>query len=127
MSLVPSRKLPLYIAAALGVLIVFAIAVVVAFMWPWIRPSPTHRFPIPPGTILTEPVALEFSKKALAAYGEDSAVMHPLPYNGEGHYFAVNRSDPDSGYVQWTTPQASYGVRVEKEGQQIVCRVHRSK
>ena len=53
--------------------------------------------------------------------------MRPIPYNDKGGCFAVNTIDPNSGYVQWMTPHGSYGVRIEKVGQQIVCEVYRSK
>ena len=134
MSFVPSLRTVLYIATAIGVLIAFVVTAIVIFMWPWLRPSPTYRFPIPPGTVLTEPLALEFSKKALAADGTDVAGMLPVPYRdvsqrreGENVYFAVNTINQNAGCVRWSSPYGEYGVYLEKSDNAIVCQVSRSK
>jgi hypothetical protein len=127
MSLVPSLRFGLWIVGVLALLLGLIVTAIVVTMWPWLRPPPTYRFPIPPGTALTEPIAIEFSQKALAADGKEAAAMRPIPYNDKGGYFAANTIDPNNGYVQWMTPQGSYGVGIEKKGQQIVCQVYRSK
>ena len=134
MSLVPSLKVVLYIAATLGVLIAFVVTAIIIFMWPWIRPSPTYRFPMPPGTALTEAIAIEVSKKALVADGRESAGMLPIPYRdasqrreGENVYFAVNTIDPNAGYVLWTTGDGSYCVHLVRSDNETVCQVSRMK
>jgi len=128
MSLAGFLRGVLYIAAALAVLITLVATIIVFFMWPWLRPPSTHRFPIPPEATLTEAIAVEVSRKALAAEGEDTARMRPIPYDDERHFFAVNTIDSDSGSIRWSTPHGTYyGVRVEKKGSQVVCQVYRLK
>jgi hypothetical protein len=134
MSLTPSLRIVPRIAVALGALVAFLATGIIIFMWPWIQPTPTYRFPIPPGTDLTEPLAIEFSKKALAADGRDLAGTLPVPYRdigqrrkGENVYFAVNTINHNAGYVLWATRDGSYCVHLEKVGDKLVCEVSRTK
>jgi hypothetical protein len=115
MSLVPSLKFVFWIVGVLALILGLVVTAIVITMWPWLRPTPTYRFSAPPGTALTEQTAIEFSKKALAADGEE--VVASKLYSDKGDYFAV----------QWMTTNGDYGVRVEKKGQQIVCQVYRFK
>ncbi len=130
MSLVPSLRFVLCMAGVLALLIGLIVAAIVIIMWPWLRPSPTYRFSIPPGTALTEQIAIEFSRKALIADGKGSPGIWPTPYRSQGPgedgrnlYFAVNTIDPDNGSVLWTTREGSYSVDVHKRGNEIECRV----
>ncbi|MBU4398693.1 MAG: hypothetical protein KKE86_05085 [Planctomycetes bacterium] len=70
----------------------------------------------------------------MVADGKASPGMQLEPYRTPGQlgdnknrYFAVNTIDPNSGYVHWMTPQGSYGVRIERKGTQIMCRIYRLK
>lgn len=127
MSFVPSLRIVLYMAAGLAVLMTLVVAGIIIFMWPWLRSPPTYRFPLPPETALTEAIAVDLSKKALAAEGVATEGIRPIPCDDEGHYFAVNRNDRESGRIRWATPHGYYSVRVEREGRQIACRVYRLK
>jgi hypothetical protein len=115
------------IAVAVSALVVVVATIIIIFMWPWLRPPPTYRFPVPPETLLTEEAALEFSRRALVASGENTAGVRPIPYDDEGRYFAMNPNDPARGYVRWQTPRGTFSVRVEKEGPQLVCQIYRMK
>jgi hypothetical protein len=115
------------IAGVIGVLLVLFITPIVITLKPWLLSPPTYRFSIPTETTLTEPIAVEFTKEALAADGKDSAMVRPIPFDNEGRFFAANTIDPNSGYVQWMTQQDSYGVQVEKKGQEIECRIYQLK
>jgi hypothetical protein len=117
-----------------GLLVVLIVTAIIIFMWPWLRPPSRYRFPIPPGTILTEATAIEFSKKALTADGMNPVGMLPVPYRdigqrreGENIYFAVNTINQNAGCIRWSSTQGEYGVYLEKSGNEIVCEVCRSK
>ncbi len=134
MSFVPSLRFILCIAGALAVLLGIVVTAIIVTMWPWLGSPPTYRFPVPPGTTLTEQIAIEFSRKALITDGKGSPGIWPTPYRSQGPgedsrnlYFAVNTIDPNDGYVLWTTRDGSYSVRVNKVGDEIVCRVSRMK
>jgi hypothetical protein len=120
-------RVVVYTTMALAGVWVMSIIAAIIFMWPWLRSPPTHRFPMPVGTAFTEAIAIDASKMALANEGYDVSPMLPVPCDKEGHYFAVNAQDANSGCVSWCTPQGSYRVRVQKEGQEIVCEVYRLK
>jgi hypothetical protein len=116
-------RVVVYTTMALAGVWVMSITVAIFLVWPWLRSPSTHRFPMPVGSAFTEAIAIDASKKALANEGCD-APMLPVPCDDEGHYFAVNPQDSNSGGVSWSTPHGSYRVRVQKEGQEIVCEVH---
>jgi hypothetical protein len=124
-------KFVLCIAGVLALLIGLIVTAIVIIEWARLRPSPTYRFSIPPGTALTEQIAIEFSRKALIADGKGSPGILPTPYRSQGpgedgrnlYYFAVNTIDPDNGSVLWTTREGSCSVDVHKRGNQIECRV----
>ncbi len=132
MRFVPSLRFVLILLAAFALLIA---GFLVVALWPWLRSPPSYRFSLPPGTNLTEQIAIEFSRKALAADGMESPGMCPTPYrdrrpgeDGKNLYFAVNTIDPNNGYVLWTTREGYYySVQLQKVGSEIVCQVYRSK
>ena len=131
MSRARSLRLIVYVVGVVAVLLGFTITAIIITEWFRLRPSPTYRFSIPPGSALTEQIAVEFSRKALIADGKGSPGIWPTPYrfhgdpgvDGRNLYFAVNTIDPDSGYVLWTTREGSYSVDVHKRGNEIECTV----
>ncbi len=131
MRFVPSARFVLFL---LGAFVLLIAGFLVIAVWPWLWPPPSYRFSLPSGTNLTEQIAIECSRKALAADGKESPGMCPTPYRDRGPgedstnlYFAVNTTDPNNGYVLWTTRQGTYGVELQKVGNEIVCQVYRSK
>ena len=128
-----SKKIMVSALGVLAILIACTVIVAVVVLWPF-RPSPLYRFPFPSESLLTESLAIEFSRRALAADGLASPQMRPVPYRRQGqgedgtnHYFVVNAKASDRGYVRWATPEANCGVTVEKQGDQVVCQVFREK
>lgn len=119
-------RVVVYTTMALAGVWVMSITAAIFLVWPWLRSPSTHRFTMPVGSALTEAVAIDASRKALANEGCDVPML-PIPCDDKGHYFVVNAQDSSSGCVRWSTPHGSYGVRVQKDGQEIVCEVYRSK
>jgi len=118
-------------------ILLFVTAVLIAgivMVATWLWEPPSYRFPVPPETVLSDSLAMEFSKKALAAHLKNSPQMLPIPCHPQGQsasnenlYFAVNANDPNRGYVRWSTPQGIYGVTVENQGDRVVCQIYPEK
>lgn len=86
----------------------------------------THRstgvFPVDEGTILTEELALNFSRKALVECGKGSDMMKPVRYSHsypDGHQeflFSRNKIDSNKGHVLWKVDDSArnwnYKVKV---------------
>ena len=108
MSLARSLKFVLYIVGVLALLMALIVAAMDITWWLWFRPSPTYRFSMPPGTALTEQVAIEYSRKALMKWIPLIADRGMCPFlyrfqgpgdDGRDLYFAVNTIDPNEGCV----------------------------
>jgi hypothetical protein len=81
---------------------------------------------------LTEDVAVDLTRKALAVEGIDVASLKPQPFwRKDPRVFARTTINSNSGYVLWGDPrQASgweYSVTIEKNGSDVRCRVYRPK
>ena len=118
----------------LGIVVALIAGFIIAALWPWLKTPVSYRFPLSQEAALTEPLAIAFTKKALIADGQATSGMLPMSYRPNGQaedkrnlYFAVNSIDPNSGYVLWSTFQGGYIVHIEKEGDHVVCQVHRMK
>jgi hypothetical protein len=84
--------------------------------------------------LLTEDLAVEFTRKTLQAEGIDVSSLKPQPYDWHddpyrnAKLFARNTINPNQGYVLWGDPHHAaweYSVTIEKKGLDICCRVYR--
>ena len=81
---------------------------------------------------LTEDVALDLTKKTLAAEGIETYRMKPQPFwHNDPRLFARNTINPNDWYVLWgeshDPPGWEYTVTIDKNGSDVRCRVSRPK
>lgn len=97
-----------------------------------INELPVYRFYIDTSAPLSEAVAVDVSRQALAKAGIATDRAHPVPYwndkslSGE-RLFARNRKNPGRGYVLWKIGGSAnswdYCVLLERHGESIECKV----
>ncbi len=92
--------------------------------------SREYVFDVPEGTVLSEEVALQYTKRALIKAGKNPSSMKPVrrweadPEEHKGFFFRRNTTDPNDGDVLWwVDSSANYSVRVSLQGDKISCRV----
>ena len=112
--------------ALLTIAVLVAVVGISAAVFFWhITPS-VHEFSVDANAQITEEVAIEYSRKALALDGRDSPDMHPVKWTDwEFDHYARN---PNWCRVYWETddlPGWDFKVNIEKTGSKITCSIYR--
>jgi hypothetical protein len=104
-----------------------------------LEPGTRYTYSIDGDSILTEQMALDFTKQAaLEDDGRATQTMTPVPYcelkNSAEHtelLFARTLENPNAGYVLWSAGLGKdpwdYLVTIEKQDDKVECTVHRNK
>ena len=96
----------------------------------------TYRFTVEPGAQLTELVAIDATRRALAAAGYDRMDLTPICFrescDHSGELLRSERTGPATGDVQWHwkrgAPRRShFSVRVTKVGDTLECVISNNK
>lgn len=122
------------IGAASGLVVLGAVLTVVVCRDAY--PS-RHQYPALVSGTLTEPEAVDLTRKAIADSGRKGANFMPLSWGTREHsgkretVLARNTMDPNRGYVRWehnrADPANMLHVTIEKREGTVRCRVHEVK
>lgn len=95
-----------------------------------VKPHPLYTFRVAEGQALTEKVALDFSKRALALSRIGLDDLEPYAFDGT-NFLARNTLVANQGYVLWHSRRSpfsfDYVVRLNLANGEITCTVGKTK